>query len=401
MIRYIKDISFGLFSLITAFSYAIFMLLQSALGFSIAGGAFAIFSVFVTGGVLLFFIGNMSKMPGAVTRNTLFIVTIIIGLYYLTHLFYGYEHPLYKSHMLAMGVRFLPAVLMGAVMTTRAGTLEKVEKALLPFMLFFTIVLARIVFSVSASSFASETNMEAYRQEETGLGYQQISYYSIYAFGMTLYLMVYGHFGKWVKRAVIACAFLQLYMCIATGGRGALVLGVAMALYYGMKNLNSKTLFQYIILGVFAMIVMSVFFFGDARIEHGLNRLLGFFGDKDAVSDDNRWERWSYAWESFKASPLFGHGIGSVFYEVGFYSHNIFMDLLCEGGLIAPLIFIIILKRFYTKITSLISIDKRYEIFVIIFLCSFVNILFSGYYLSQTAMWLSLSFILNTRLYRQ
>ena len=213
--------------------------------------------------------------------------------------------------------------------------------------------------------------------------------------------MVYGHFGIWVKRAVIACAFLQLYMCIATGGRGALVLGVAMTLYYGIKNLNSKTLFQYIILGVFAMIVMSVFFFGDARIEHGLNRLLGFFGDTDAVSDDNRWERWSYAWESFKASPLLGHGIGSVFYEVGFYSHNIFMDLLCEGGLIAPLIFIIILKRFYTKITSLISIDKRYEIFVIIFLCSFVNILFSGYYLSQTAMWLSLSFILNTRLYRQ
>ena len=58
------------------------------------------------------------------------------------------------------------------------------------------------------------------------------------------------------------------------------------------------------------------------------------FGNTEAIGTDNRWIRWNLAWNAFTKSPVFGHGLGSVFYEVGFYSHNIFTDMLCEGGVV-------------------------------------------------------------------
>lgn len=130
-------------------------------------------------------------------------------------------------------------------------------------------------------------------------------------------------------------------------------------------------------------------------LDMGISRIMNFWSDSSAIEQDSRWIRWNLAWNAFEESPIWGNGIGSVFYKVGFYSHNIFTDLLCEGGILLTGVCIYILFRFLVKIKYLISCDRKFELILIIFLCSFVNILFSGYYLSETGIWLSFMYILG------
>ena len=78
--------------------------------------------------------------------------------------------------------------------------------------------------------------------------------------------------------------------------------------------------------------------------------------------------------------------------------------MLCEGGVVLFLIFIFVLMKFIRASQILITEDYRNEIIVIVFLCSFVMNSFSGYYLSDTGIWLSLTYVLcknslNNRLY--
>lgn len=394
MIGSIKNIFYGLFMMTVAFSYSVFMMLQAAFGFSIAGGVFQIYNFIVTFIVAVVYLLNFPKISKRILTVSFIVPLFFIILFILTGLYYGDSNSLHTSHLLSMGSRFLPAMMMGGIMAVNKNTTSMIEKALFPFMIFYTIVIARIVFSVSANDFLSATNMEAYRQEETGLGYQALSYYSTFAYCMTLYLLVYGeNYGKILKKLLIACAFLQIYLCISSGGRGALVLAIVFSFYYGIRFFSWQNLFLYISFLFLIYYFSSIFLLNDGRFEHGFNRLFNFFGNKNAIENDNRWYRWNLAWNAFCESPIYGNGIGSVFYKIKFYSHNIFSDILCEGGVILFAYSIYLLKKFYSKSKLLISENSQNEIFIMIFICSFINLLFSGYYFSDSAIWFSLSYV--------
>ena len=78
--------------------------------------------------------------------------------------------------------------------------------------------------------------------------------------------------------------------------------------------------------------------------------------------------------------------------------------MLCEGGVVLVLIFVFLLVKFIQAVRMLIADDYRNEIIVVVFFCSFVMSSFSGYYLSDTGIWLSLTYVLcksslNNQLY--
>ena len=400
MLKYLKDISSGFFILVVAFSYSIYFVIATFLGIPQEGVVFRLYSgIFAVVVAFVFFL-SIHRIPRRIYIGGLLLCAIIILLYFSTRCFYDEVNNRYTSYFLSMGVRFIPAVLTGMYMLSHDDIMKKVEYALLPFILLYTITLASVAFTANIGVNIAQTFNTDF------LNYQSISYYSIFAFGFNMYLIVQcsNSYTRYRRYILIALAILQVIITIMAGGRGAFVLGCVFTLYFALKHITFSKLISYILIGLAVLLTINAILSDNEIFKMGFERIFNFFGNTEAIGTDNRWIRWNLAWNAFTKSPVFGHGLGSVFYEVGFYSHNIFTDMLCEGGVVLFLIFIFVLMKFIRASQILITEDYRNEIIVIVFLCSFVMNSFSGYYLSDTGIWLSLTYVLcknslNNRLY--
>lgn len=400
MLKYLKDISSGFFILVVAFSYSIYFVIATFLGIPQEGVVFRLYSGILAVVVAFVFFLSIHRIPRRIYIGGLLLCAIIILLYFSTRCFYDEVNNRYTSYFLSMGVRFIPAVLTGMYMLSHDDIMKKVEYALLPFILLYTITLASVAFTANIGVNIAQTFNTDF------LNYQSISYYSIFAFGFNMYLIVQcsNSYTRYRRYILIALAILQVIITIMAGGRGAFVLGCVFTLYFALKHITFSKLISYILIGLAALLTINAILSDNEIFKMGFERIFNFFGNTEAIGTDNRWIRWNLAWNAFTKSPVFGHGLGSVFYEVGFYSHNIFTDMLCEGGVVLFLIFIFVLMKFIRASQILITEDYRNEIIVIVFLCSFVMNSFSGYYLSDTGIWLSLTYVLcknslNNRLY--
>lgn len=400
MLKYLKDISSGFFILVVAFSYSIYFVIATFLGIPQEGVEFRLYSGILAVVVAFVFFLSIHRIPRRIYIGGLLLCAIIILLYFSTRCFYDEVNNRYTSYFLSMGVRFIPAVLTGMYMLSHDDIMKKVEYALLPFILLYTITLASVAFTANIGVNIAQTFNTDF------LNYQSISYYSIFAFGFNMYLIVQcsNSYTRYRRYILIALAILQVIITIMAGGRGAFVLGCVFTLYFALKHITFSKLISYILIGLAVLLTINAILSDNEIFKMGFERIFNFFGNTEAIGTDNRWIRWNLAWNAFTKSPVFGHGLGSVFYEVGFYSHNIFTDMLCEGGVVLFLIFIFVLMKFIRASQILITEDYRNEIIVIVFLCSFVMNSFSGYYLSDTGIWLSLTYVLcknslNNRLY--
>lgn len=400
MLKYLKDISSGFFILVVAFSYSIYFVIATFLGIPQEGVVFRLYSGILAVVVAFVFFLSIHRIPRRIYIGGLLLCAIIILLYFSTRCFYDEVNNRYTSYFLSMGVRFIPAVLTGMYMLSHDDIMKKVEYALLPFILLYTITLASVAFTANIGVNIAQTFNTDF------LNYQSISYYSIFAFGFNMYLIVQcsNSYTRYRRYILIALAILQVIITIMAGGRGAFVFGCVFTLYFALKHITFSKLISYILIGLAVLLTINAILSDNEIFKMGFERIFNFFGNTEAIGTDNRWIRWNLAWNAFTKSPVFGHGLGSVFYEVGFYSHNIFTDMLCEGGVVLFLIFIFVLMKFIRASQILITEDYRNEIIVIVFLCSFVMNSFSGYYLSDTGIWLSLTYVLcknslNNRLY--
>lgn len=400
MLKYLKDISSGFFILVVAFSYSIYFVIATFLGIPQEGVVFRLYSGILAVVVAFVFFLSIHRIPRRIYIGGLLLCAIIILLYFSTRCFYDEVNNRYTSYFLSMGVRFIPAVLTGMYMLSHDDIMKKVEYALLPFILLYTITLASVAFTANIGVNIAQTFNTDF------LNYQSISYYSIFAFGFNMYLIVQcsNSYTRYRRYILIALAILQVIITIMAGGRGAFVLGCVFTLYFALKHITFSKLISYILIGLAVLLTINAILSDNEIFKMGFERIFNFFGNTEAIGTDNRWIRWNLAWNAFTKSPVFGHGLGSVFYEVGFYSHNIFTDMLCEGGVVLFLIFIFVLMKFIRASQILITEDYRNEIIVIVFLCSFVMNSFSGYYLLDTGIWLSLTYVLcknslNNRLY--
>lgn len=389
MPKYCADSLVGLFVLIVAFSYSIFFILQTGMGVQTLGSELKYFSGGLTVVSLFLFLFDGKSINRILRRNALLICALVTLLFYTTRIFYVTPNTQYDSYFLAMGVNFIPGVLTAIWMLQYDDMLEKIERGLIPFIVLYTTILAKVVFTANIG-----LNMEQ-TFSETVMSYQSISYYSAYALGFTLYVVTSDHYPLVLRRAMLVLGAVQLLMAIMGGGRGAFILCVILLAYFGSKQMSWKKLIAVGIIIFAGFYIISLFLSENPVFQLGFNRIFNFFNNSEAISHDLRWIRWHKALDSFYVSPIIGHGLGSVFYEIGFYSHNIFTDILCEGGIILMGVISVVLFRFVKDSFYLIRFDSRYEIILLIFLCSFVMCLFSGYYLAETGVWLSITYILG------
>ena len=163
-------------------------------------------------------------------------------------------------------------------------------------------------------------------------------------------------------------------------------------------------------LGLFSLILIYILFFfiyKDRRKHYVISLLIVFLSsislsssDGSKVIDKNysvlnlesdeslnqRLNFYSIALELFEQKPLFGHGIGSWKYEslaykksedntvlIPYYTHNDFLQILVEAGIVGLGIYLLFLFYLFNNIFKLFKRDKNVSIFIIVFIFFFLN----------------------------
>ena len=111
------------------------------------------------------------------------------------------------------------------------------------------------------------------------------------------------------------------------------------------------------------------------------------------TKDEGRMGLWEKAIDSFKESPIIGHGLGSVWWEVGFYSHNFLADLLVETGIIGTITIMSVLIKCVLRIIRLSKSNTMAMFLLIVFSGILVETAFSGYWLSASKLFLVYGFV--------
>jgi hypothetical protein len=193
------------------------------------------------------------------------------------------------------------------------------------------------------------------------------------SFGYALLLPTLYYFWK-LNIKYILYALVLVVAILILGNRGPLV---AMMCYLFLKYFfygNIKQRAGIILFSLLLMIIISIFI-------PSLNsqyRSLQLLGEGRFIShDSNRGEIYGMIWNKILASPFWGHGI---FGDRPVWSHNIFLELCCDFGLlIGPLLIVGMFGYAYKKMHS---ISKEDVIYIFVFICTaFVPLLVSSSYL--------------------
>ena len=163
-------------------------------------------------------------------------------------------------------------------------------------------------------------------------------------------------------------------------------------------------------LGLFSLILIYILFFfiyKDRKKHYAISLLIVFLSSISLSSSDGvkvidknynilnlesdeslnqRLNFYSIAIELFDQKPIFGHGIGSWKYEslaykksedntvlIPYYTHNDFLQILVETGIIGLGIYFFILFYLFNNVMKLFKRDKNMLIFIILFVLFFLN----------------------------
>lgn len=322
-------------------------------------------------------------------------LVVIMGLYYITGFFYSPWKDLYWSSFLVYGALCVPATYVGIVLARE--NYEKEVTKLLPF--FVTIISLVVIRSVITS------NMEGIilrSSEKEAFNYQTASYFLSFCYSYCfLYVFFYkknkkSFWGKMTTALMLLLLFVCAVGCLLGGGRGAFVYIVAITAYliYRVMKRGGKNNTWYVLLIIGGAVLMIY-------LSDRLNIIesAGFMRMRERMTfeGDNRIGAWLKALDVFVDSPIIGHGLGSIWWTVGFYSHNIFTDLLAEIGLIGTIIIVTVLIKCLSSLIKWSRLDSFDLFMLIIFLGALIHDSFSGYWISSYKFFLIFGYVYAKR----
>ena len=136
-------------------------------------------------------------------------------------------------------------------------------------------------------------------------------------------------------------------MCIMAGSKKAVIfviIGYLMIITHFIKKMPlKKKVLMFIVsclvlsVGIYAMVTFPIFATARMRFEEMINTFIGKGNVSD--SDRGRIEFMRTGMNEFFNSPLFGNGTGHSIRMFGTYSHNNFVELLMNYGIIGFLIY--------------------------------------------------------------
>ena len=251
--------------------------------------------------------------------------------------------------------------------------------------------------------------------------YQTASYYAAFAFGMNLFYLInwdYPHRFKIFqnKLYLVLVVFFQLLLGASTiipGGRGGFVLlfvyAVLGVMYWLVKNRkNSIKIIAVILIGILLILmiipVISVFL-EIPSFNTGIQRALEFIdfsGKKFNLEEGSsgRGPIYRQAVQLIMVRPFFGYGLFSYMYDlttVNQYPHNLFLEILLQGGLLYFGIFLWVSLAGLKKFKVLVCEEPSFMIILFLVTFPLVLLMFSGTYLTEPLLWYSCAILYSAR----
>jgi O-antigen ligase len=190
---------------------------------------------------------------------------------------------------------------------------------------------------------------------------------------------------------------------ILSAGRGGLMVVLVGLVIFIIRKKGFVKFLKYLFWSLFIICVLSYLtskldLFFSERLDKSFDRLFSFISS-DGINMEgtsNRNDFYGIAIAKISESLIYGYGIFGLVDTLGeYYPHNIFLEILLQGGLIYLFVFIIVMITFILKLYKLIKINKNEDIILIPIIYSFVMLLFSSSYLQEPFFWFSLTYVFS------
>lgn len=221
-----------------------------------------------------------------------------------------------------------------------------------------------------------------------------------------IYHIVFYRKKKWNVLVLYLANIYMIFRTISILGRGPLlsiVVGTAVAWIiknnekWGSKSAKNKiTIIALVFIGVTVLMnIESILFY--------LNKLFTSLGIQVAALKksldlltmngatgllNNRNDRWEWAFQMIKSSPLIGNGIGEYANRYMTWPHNVFLQILVELGVVLgfPLIYVLV-KNIYVLFFK--QGDLEDHVFLgYLFSISFIRLMLSSYLWHHPEFWM-------------
>ena len=391
--KYIKAEMLDILIIAWSFSSALLNFVLYFLNIQSGSGQLAVVYVFVAVISLLLCFKYFSRLIpiGFLYAVLLF---IIVGFSFVfTLIRYGTSDAMFFSEFKAYFAMAICTILISLLIAWRKKNEINLK------IVFVAIIILTLVSFLSLFRGDSLTS-GGYIRDSSGMIYQNISYYSAHAFGLTLFHITETKKIKSLTWAYKILCFIILVIqastCFLSGGRGGVVLlvvlFVANTLFYMGKKAYKIIIPVLIFLILIRFTIPWLINFLDINIK-GFNRIINFLnGD---LLDEGRTSLYIQSLSLFNENPITGNGIGSIFYYLHSYSHNAFLDILVETGIIGIILFVAIISIYIKKTIALFNQGSLFRFLTMIFICGITLNLFSGYVWVNPHIWLPLAVVLT------
>lgn len=256
-------------------------------------------------------------------------------------------------------------------------------------------------------------NIYLSRLEGEGTYDQNASYMIAFCFLIALFTLRYDDrypkFSfldkKWYRIFKICLLPYLIVMAFFAGGRGAFVT-ILVGLLFNidlLKKLSRQTI-KKILFGFIGGVIVSIALLGwfdkDGEIAdffllsaQRITALVDFQNMDTSNATSGRDELYADAIRYFTESPVYGLGLWAYLLKIEMFPHNIFLEIMLQGGLLLLTLFVFILMMAYGKYSKMLQVDNS-QIFLIPFaIYTFTLLLFSGSYIFEPLFWFVLTYI--------
>ena len=178
---------------------------------------------------------------------------------------------------------------------------------------------------------------------------------------------------SWVKIALGSLIVVNIFCVLFLFSRAAYV-GIAVGMFFLFSLKNRKYLILLLLVLIFWQLVLP------EKIKQRIGETTNEYGELDE-SSANRLIVWQYSIDMFSENPITGVGYG-VFSQMGFGltdTHNIYLKILAEQGLVGITIFLLLILVFFLQGAKLASggeddlekgLGLGYAICIIVLMCN-------------------------------
>lgn len=183
------------------------------------------------------------------------------------------------------------------------------------------------------------------------------------------------------KYFLMACVAMNIYSLLYGFSRGAYLASMIGFVVFCWYNSKIRLLFAGLAI-IFALLTAGVDVFPKSVTE----RFNSSFVEKEELDDSVqvRLILWSVAMDKFQSSPLVGVGFGNFkkMNEYGLDTHNYYIKLLCEGGLVSFFAFIFFIGAAFKSGIRLLKVSENIysQKLAICFLACMTSLIIGNYF---------------------